>query len=369
AEEADRGLRGPDQHAWLSRLDAEAAGLRAASHACVQHGDAALALRLACALAWYWVLRGRVAEGRRTLAAALAVAPAAGSGADAPDEVLRATAMTWQAGIAALAGEPPDALVDDRHAAVRPCLDVLDALDPAGDGLAAPERAAFARAVLLLAIVSPIDVASPADDPVVRLYAVFERLGDRWGEAAALSVLAYHAQLLGDFPVLRRYAHRSLDLFRGIGDRWGLLQAATPLADAARLAGDYEQAARWYADGLRIARELGLRAEEARQLTGAGHIAQLHGEHARARQLYLRARELAADESVKVMEQVADLGLAVSARRQGRHDEAERLLLPWLDWNRRADWPAGMASVLAELGYVAEQRGDARTGSRTPRRP
>ncbi|MFI6066584.1 BTAD domain-containing putative transcriptional regulator [Micromonospora sp. NPDC051227] len=344
AEQADERLRGVHQRTALRQLDAEAANLRAALRGCAHRGDAHLALRLTCALAWYWVLRSRVGGGRAALAAALAVPGAAPEG-------LRGTAMTWQAGIAALAGEPPDALVEQRYATAKSYVDDPD--DPAGR----------ARAALLLAVVTPIDVTRPAANPVNRLLATFRALGDRWGEAAALAVLAYHAQLCGDFSALRRDAERSLVLFGELGDHWGILQATTPLAELALFTGEYDRAGRWFAHGLHIAQELGLRAEVARQLNGAGRIAQLHGDHVRAREMFRRARTVAAEESVKAMEQAADLGSAVSDRWEGDLDAAERRLLRWLDWNRRAAWPAGIAAVQAELGFVAEQRGDADTAS------
>jgi tetratricopeptide (TPR) repeat protein len=53
------------------------------------------------------------------------------------------------------------------------------------------------------------------------------------------------------------------------------------------------------------------------------------------------------------------MGLALSARRQGRLDEAERLLRKWIDWVREVSGAPGAALILAELGFVAEQRGDA----------
>ncbi|MGJ3561140.1 hypothetical protein ACR6C2_34320 [Streptomyces sp. INA 01156] len=40
-------------------------------------------------------------------------------------------------------------------------------------------------------------------------------------------------------------------------------------------------------------------------------------------------------------------------------DAAEEWLRPWLAWNRQRDDAPGLALVLAELGFIAEQRGDA----------
>ncbi|MFI6320285.1 ATP-binding protein, partial [Nonomuraea sp. NPDC050556] len=67
AERAERELRGPDQRRWLARLDAESPNLRLA----LDGAPADLALRLVAALSWYWFLRGRLSEARRSLAIAL----------------------------------------------------------------------------------------------------------------------------------------------------------------------------------------------------------------------------------------------------------------------------------------------------------
>jgi predicted ATPase/DNA-binding CsgD family transcriptional regulator len=75
AERAGTGLWDPDQARWASRIEAEFDNLRAAfrwAEAAPQVG-AEIALRMATALALYWQTRGRVAEGRDWLEAALAL--------------------------------------------------------------------------------------------------------------------------------------------------------------------------------------------------------------------------------------------------------------------------------------------------------
>jgi len=89
AESAQRHLYGPGQREWLSRLDDETANLRAALDAAP---DAASALRLVNALTWYWILRGRLTEARRSLEQALAL----GAGA---------RAAAWLAGVVLLGSE------------------------------------------------------------------------------------------------------------------------------------------------------------------------------------------------------------------------------------------------------------------------
>jgi hypothetical protein len=73
AVQAEPRLYGHDQRRWLRRLDSETANLRSALDHAVRQRDAERALRLVCACTWYWFLRGRLAEARRSLRTALAV--------------------------------------------------------------------------------------------------------------------------------------------------------------------------------------------------------------------------------------------------------------------------------------------------------
>ncbi|MYZ40655.1 AfsR/SARP family transcriptional regulator, partial [Streptomyces sp. SID4917] len=98
AERARPHLHGRDQRRWLQLLDAESANFQRALDEARRTGSAQWALRLANALTWYWFLRGRLGEGCRALATALATegqAPAAE----------RAEARTWHTGLGMLLGE------------------------------------------------------------------------------------------------------------------------------------------------------------------------------------------------------------------------------------------------------------------------
>ncbi len=72
-EAAEPELTRANQAVWLVRLDEEAENIRAALAWAIAAGEAELALRVAGALARFWSTRGLMAEGRRLLAAALAV--------------------------------------------------------------------------------------------------------------------------------------------------------------------------------------------------------------------------------------------------------------------------------------------------------
>ncbi|MEV8535203.1 tetratricopeptide repeat protein [Streptomyces sp. NPDC051211] len=68
---------------------------------------------------------------------------------------------------------------------------------------------------------------------------------------------------------------------------------------------------------------------------------------------------LAAEHGYAAGEIHAEIGLALGARREGDFDLAEKHLRRTLAWHRAVDFGPGPALLLAELGFLAEQRGDA----------
>jgi predicted ATPase/DNA-binding SARP family transcriptional activator len=330
AESAAAHLHGPGQRRWLRLLDAEAGNLRAA----VESAPAE-ALRLVNALAWYWVLRGRLGEARRLLTAALDAAdPAAGAA--------RATAATWRAAVTLRLGTE-------------------DGPDAPGDlPTAAEADQGWARALWFLGHArTGFGAAADAAETVDRSLAAFRALGDRWGIAAAFCTRARQSLGRGDLAAVRADGERSRTLFRELGDAWGELQAGFVLGLLAQISGDHARAARLHRDGARAAEELGLWTDVSDHLCQLGRVALLTGDHARAEQLHEQARRLAAEQGYTVGEELADLGIALGARRRGDLDRAEEILRRWLSWDRAMGSDLGSALILAELGFVAELRGDA----------
>lgn len=333
AATADPHLRGPGQRRWLRLLDAEAANLRAAIDHAVHHGEA---LPLVESLAWYWVLRGRLGEGRRALTAALA----GGGPADVAGTVqVWQTAFNLLMGVASRVAPPPAARPTEAGAAVR-----------------------RARAEWFLGFIGlGIGELSIGHDLVAGALAVFERQGDRWGEAAAHGTLTRYALARSDLDAMARHGEIGMALFTEVGDRWGQLHVTFGLGTHAEVVGDYERAAELHRDGLRIAEELGLSTEVSDKLSSLGRIALLTGDHEQADELHECARAQAVAQGYTIGEEFAELGLALGARRQGRFDEAEALLRKWLVHDQRLESYMAVALILAELGFIAELRGDAET--------
>ncbi|HUR02625.1 MAG TPA: BTAD domain-containing putative transcriptional regulator [Nonomuraea sp.] len=334
AVQAEPFLYGHSQREWLLRLDAEAANTRAALDTAAGAGDAAGALALVNALAWYWVLRGRLAEGRRSLESALAIG-------DAVPTSARATAGAWRAGFAIMLGEDVD---------WRSALDQIE--DPAGR----------ARAEWFFGRKLP-DVVS-GQELVTSALATFRAMGDQWGIAAALSSRARDAFTQRDFVALERDGEESARLFRQLGDRWGVLQATEWLGGLAEMGGDAERARRLFADGLRMAEDLGLWPEVAGRTAWLGWMALGAGEYERAMELCGQALRFASGQGHREVSIMAEMGLAYAARRGGHLDLADKHLYHLLEGIPRGPGvePAlHLPDTLVEVGYLTELRGDPAT--------
>lgn len=349
AERARPHLHRREQARWFQSLDLEQANVRRALCEADRAGAARDALRLVNSLTWYWFVRGRLGEARRALATAMRTPGPAG-----PEE--RLEAAHWHAGIRLLLGEHDGECERERD---RGC-DVLGAYAAGSTVESAGSTVESARAEWFLAhaqwaVGALVDGERRVEQVLVR----FRTLRDAWGTAAALTTRAGFALARGELAALRGDAEDARARFAELGDLWGGLRTTDVLGRLAEINGDYDLAARLHRESLRMARTLEMWPEVSSTLSGLGRIALLGQRYEEADDLHTRALRLAVEQGNQPVEQYAALGLALSARRQGRLDAAEEWLRPWLAWNRRRDDAPGLALVLAELGFIAERRGDA----------
>ncbi|NEA30143.1 BTAD domain-containing putative transcriptional regulator [Streptomyces sp. SID13031] len=320
AETARAYLTGPEQSRWLQRLDDESGNLRSALDGAVAGGDLEVAERLADALGWYWFLRGRFAEARRSLEAL----PAS------------AKATAWLAGFLYAQGDVSAAAVRDRVTTVDPRAEWWIAFTASDSGDLAACLAMLERAL-----------------------AAFEATGDQWGIAAVLAARAKHAHVRADLKALESDAVESARLFGILGDHWGLLQATGWLGALAELTGDFDEAARLHTEGLRMAESLDLWPEVAGELGWLGWTALRQGSYAEATAYGERALRLATEQGHRSTQALAELVLGFAARRSGDLESAEKRLQAMVDAARKQDEPVLYLSiVLDELGYTLELRGD-----------
>ncbi|MFD4432977.1 ATP-binding protein, partial [Nocardia sp. NPDC058497] len=338
AERADQQLRTADQRRWLARLDTESPDLRRALETARAAGRSADALRLVNALAWYWVMRGRLAEGIRSIGIALALP-------GETDPTARRVALLWRRALELGAGHTVDTAGGASHTR----------------GTTAAQRLAPAelRARWYLAHVHTGFAARQGMDNAADLRNAFAGNADDWGVAAASVSLARDAFARGDLAGLCEHAGRSRDLFARVGDRWGQGIAGFLLGSHAEVTGDLDVARDYHRAALSTAEELGLWTEVGERLTSLGRIALLRGELEHSAELHERARQVAVAQGHLVGEEAAVLGLGLVARRRGDLHAAREHLGAWLDWHLRAGSHFGAALILAELGFTAELSGDA----------
>jgi predicted ATPase/class 3 adenylate cyclase len=231
AEQGEPKLYGPEQIAWLDRLETEHDNLRAAMAwgltADAETGGET-ALRLSGALAWFWYMRSHSVEGLRWLTRALAAAPGRSA---ARMKALHGTA--W--------------LAHMQHDAVT----------------------MRARCEESLAIARELD--------------------DRWTVAWVLHLLGRDAYFAGDPATARALGQESLAVAEAVGDRWLIAQVLHLLGLAAHIAAEYATARAYYEQSLALRRALGDLEGIARSTHFLGLVAYRESDFAAARALYRNA--------------------------------------------------------------------------------
>lgn len=305
AERAEPELQGPEQRAWLDRLEQEHDNLRAGIAWSLEEGQTEGALRLAGALWGFWYVRGYWTEGRRWLDAVLAMDGGAG-GALRAKAINAIAVLTWAQG--------------DHDGAATRCEEGI-ALCRAVD-----DRAGLAFSLNLLALVmrhrGDFDRATQMLEESLALR---RALGDPSGIASSLSSLGIIASYRSDYARAMRFFEESLTLRRQLGDRGGIAECDYFLGIIMFHQGDRRQATEYFEQCLTHFRDLGDRAGTASALTNLGMLAQYHGEADRAARLYGESLSLRCELGdrqgiAECLERLAEV-----ARAQGRPRRAARL--------------------------------------------
>jgi len=300
-EEAEAGLVGVRQAAWLDRLEAEHDNLRAALEWSLECGAVEAGLRLAGGVWQFWSVRGYLAEGRRWLDALLkrstGVAP-----------IVRAKALRAAGRLAGF-----------------------------GQGDYAYGRVAYEESL-----------------------AIWRDVGDRKWIATLIGDLGVLAFGQGDFGAARVLYEESLAIWRDVGDRWGVALSLHNLGRAAYRQGDWAAARTLFEESLAICRELGDTQGIAVALTNLGFVAFSRGDYASAPALFEEGLTMQQELGDKRRIAYSLEGFAFLTLAQGKAQRAARLVgaaealresigapLPPID---RADYERMVASVRSALG-------------------
>jgi predicted ATPase/DNA-binding SARP family transcriptional activator len=266
--QAEPYLAGPDQGAWLDRLEAEHDNLRAALEwSLAKGGGHGAGLEIAGGLLRFWTARGHFREGRRWTQALVEAAPAS------PPTRARLKALGAAGHLAYLQGDLAQARAHGEAA--------LAGAQALGD------QPAIAHITHRLGSVAHAQGdCSTAMRCFESSLALHREAGDRWGEAATLANLGLATGHYGDPAAARRLLEECLDLRRRLGDEAGIAYALNALGDVALSEGRIVEARSLNEEALRMSGRLGDKPGIARSLDSLAVIAAREGDGARARTLF-----------------------------------------------------------------------------------
>ncbi len=353
AGQAEAGLRGPQQGAWLERLEREHDNLRAALDWSQEAGHTELGLRLAAPLHLFWDRRGYLSEGRARLQALLERSQEQAHSVPAPATFRQARAAALL-GAAALAFDQGDKAASAVPAAESVAL-FRQVNDRRGLALALP-RLAFASGMaggqVWSLLAESLEIAKEVgenwlvglnhmvrgqmalfqgDYPAARAdleaaLALLRQAKDHWGVLHTLSVLGLAKLAGGEMEPARSYLEESLLLAREEGDTRSIALMAANTADVARCQRDYDRAAELYSESLGLYRKLGNKAEIPAILHNLGYVALGQGDYEAARALFTDSLQQQFERGNRAGVAEGLAGLAALAGRQAAPERAALLL-------------------------------------------
>ncbi len=315
ARRADPELRGPGQVRWLARLGAEHANLLQALTWTARHAPPD-ALRLIADLSWYLYLRGSRTE-------------------------VEATART-------LLDRVPEQVSEEY--AILLALGAPERVRGVLDRLHGPIRQPFVLVAWAM-LAGPPD----PDAPRTPLQEEVERSTDPWIQGLIAFSNAYTEWTLnGDREQAIERSRVALRKFQDLGERWGAAQVLDVLAT---LTEDPHEALALTDEALRAVGELGAK-EELAELRARRADRLLDLDQDAAERDYREALDLATHAGLATTRALANAGLAEIARRRGDLAGAERLLLE-ADQELGFGWMHANAKqhVEAALSALARSRG------------
>jgi predicted ATPase/DNA-binding CsgD family transcriptional regulator/transcriptional regulator with XRE-family HTH domain len=272
AEVAESGLQGPEQPAWLERVEVEHDNLRAALQWALECANAETALRISTALWWFWWAHGHLSEGSRWLVQALCahgpVAPA-----------VRARALNGAGALSRYLGDLARAqqLLEECLVLEREVGDTERIARTLGNlGLIVNARGDPARAQALL------------DETL----ALEKQSGDKRGMAFTLGSLGDVAYYRGNYSEATTFWEESLALHRELGDLHSVAITLNNLGEVSLAQHDHPRALAFFEESLRLAQALEGKYLRAAVLANLGDVAYERGDYRRAVTHYLESLQL-----------------------------------------------------------------------------
>jgi tetratricopeptide (TPR) repeat protein len=187
---------------------------------------------------------------------------------------------------------------------------------------------------------------------------IYRDLGDRLGQARALHGLGDVRRPTGDFPAAAQALEQALGIYRDLGDRLGQANALNGLGVIRLTTGDYPAAAQVLEQALGNYRDLGDQHGQANVLNNLGNVRQVTGDFPAAAQALEQALGIYRDLGNRLGQANALLSLGEVWRLIGDYPAAAQVLEQALDIYRDLGTRLGQAAALGSLGEVRRATGD-----------
>jgi len=354
AEQAEPELRGPDQVAWLDRLEDELDNMRAALEWSLESKDEITwfpeaGLRLATALLWLWHIRGRRSEGVEWLERALSV----GRLEEARNYLsvihirLRAKGLRVAGFLALMVGDATKAkLLAEESLTLHQTLDLNDKLG-------------LAYTVLTLAKVAgdqqDIDRMNTLTEQSL---AMFREAGDKFGIAESLMGIANTSRSGGNYEQAKSIESEILTLRKDLGDQDGIATSFLGLGGLAFSQGEYKEAHAMFEESLKAFRGVGNKWMMGNALFSLGEVAWAQGNYDQAAEMLDEALALGRDSGEQYTIAGGLFETGNMARSQGNYNKGAKMLEEALALVRAVGNQTAIAAVLCDLGIVAWAQGD-----------
>ncbi len=305
--------------------------------------DAVWGVRVAARLAPFWLMHGRLIEGRLQMEAAL------DRSGDAP-AATRAALTLWVATLMIREWDPHGSALAARGVALFRELD-----DPAG----------VAWGLIALSL-SDLNAREAAAAQLAEALALAEAAGDECLQMGAHYVLARLALRDGAFDVAETHGERALALARVTGNRLREPYLLRTLGVVASWSGDSPRATAFYEEALALSRELNAQGwVQAHILNSLGEDARRRGDYAQALEHYRAALEIATQVGDRFLTIGDRLNIGLVLARVGDAVEGEGLLRQVLDDRVRGNLIDGnIVWTLWGLALAAARRGDLERAAR-----
>lgn len=369
-------LRGPGQRDAIDRFQLEYENLRTALGRAVAARDEQEALCLTLSLVWYWQMRDLRIEARTWCVEAMALSP------DPFAEPLRPAAPVWKSCIDAPPPMTGEVLAEARrgvHLAHLACMDtemeawqtatsqaklrlIAETYEPGLPQTCRAPGLLWFFAVMMTGAPDRIRAIIDANVDTCRRTPGYE-----WELASCLqlraNILANRADWAGS---AFRDAAEALEIFQRLGDAWGTAEALSARAEAHERLGAYLEAAADYEGAIEQAERLGARSQSAVLAARLGSALLEAGEEERGERVL---REVIAGEERAVNEamHIARLFLAGWLAATGRRTEAREqltLLRQEFDFGHFAVFHSFILGAEAWLDAVEGRSAQALTGIR-----